>query len=92
MLQVVLVSANIVQLGHEPDPAKALRQKHGQKIAEMRSFRSMTREELATAVDVTPAAVGMWERGETSPRPHKQIAIARALDVPHAVLFPMEAA
>jgi transcriptional regulator with XRE-family HTH domain len=89
---VVLVNAAVIPIGHEPDPAKALRLKHGQKIADVRAFRGVSREELAAAVEVTAAAVGQWERGETSPRPHKQIAIARALDVPHAVLFPMEAA
>lgn len=92
MVQVGLVNPAITQIGHEPDPAKALRRKHGQKVAEMRAFRQMSREELAVAVGVSAAAVGMWERGETGPRPHHQIAIARALDVPHVVLFPMEAA
>lgn len=80
------------QIGTEPDPAKRLRQAWGRNIASTRELRGRTRAELAVAVEVTEAAVGMWERGETSPRPHIQIHIARFLGVPHGVLFPMEAA
>lgn len=87
----MLVSNPVTQIGTEPDPAVRLRQSWGTKISDVRKLRGLTRAELAVIVDVSEAAVGQWERGETAPRPHIQAAIARALDVPHAVLFPMEA-
>lgn len=82
----------MTQIGTEQDPAVRLRQSWGRKISDLRKIRGLTRAELADRVEVSETAVGQWERGETAPRPHKQIAVARALDVPHAVLFPMEAA
>lgn len=89
---MVLVNVPVTQIGTEQDPAARLRHSWGSKIADLRKLRQLTRAELAERVDVSETAVGQWERGETAPRPHKQAAIARALDVPHAVLFPMEAA
>lgn len=77
-------------VGLETDPAARLRQGWGRKIREVRQLREMSRSELARRLDVSAAAVGQWERGETTPRPHLQIAIARELEVPHGVLFPME--
>lgn len=79
-------------IGIEPDPARRLRQWHGENIADARKLRGLTRAELAEGVGVTEAAVGMWERGETSPRPHHQLAIARLLQTKHRTLFPMEVA
>lgn len=80
----------VQQIGTEPDPAKRLRTRWGASIAQVRGLRSMTRDELAEAVGVSASAVGMWERGETSPRDHHRAAVARALDVPVAVLFSVE--
>lgn len=88
---MTLVTAHVVQIGTEQDPAVRLRQSWGKKITELRKLRGLSRVELGERCDVSAAAVGMWERGETAPRPHVQVAIARALDVPHGVLFPMEA-
>lgn len=84
--------ADVVTLGHEPDPAKRLRQRWGSKIAQTRALRELSRADVADRVGVSEQAVGMWERGETAPRWHHQLAIADALDVPHGVLFPMEGA
>lgn len=38
---------------------------------------------------VSTTAVGMWERGETSPRPLLQAEIAAVLEVAPADLFPL---
>lgn len=89
VVQVVLV---IPQVGIETDPSKRLKTRWGSNIASARELRSMSRAALSEAVGVSDAAVGMWERGETAPRWHHQLAIAQALQVPHAVLFAVEAA
>lgn len=82
----------MVTVGREPDPAKRLRKAWGVNIAHLRELRGLTRAELAERVGVTEQAVGTWERGESSPRPHLQIAVAEALDCEHGVVFPMRAA
>lgn len=76
-------------IGREKDPAKRIRQEWGGNIARLRTLRGLTRSALADQVGVTEAAVGMWERGETAPRPHIQLAIADALDCDHGVVFPL---
>ncbi|MEV0278172.1 helix-turn-helix domain-containing protein [Streptomyces sp. NPDC050610] len=45
----------------------------------LRVARSVTREQLATAVGVTTATVRSWETGRTSPRGRKRSAYARIL-------------
>lgn len=92
VLQVSLVTAALTQVGVEPDPAVRLRQLWGTNIARTRELRGLTRAQLAEQCDVTESAVGMWERGETAPRPHKQVLLCQVLDQPHGVLFPMVAA
>lgn len=82
----------LTQIGTEPDPAVRLRQLWGRNIKRLRELRGMTRAQLAEACNVSEAAIGQWERGETTPRPHKQIAAAKALDAEHGVVFPMVAA
>lgn len=84
--------AEIIAVGRETDPAKRLRKAWGENIARLRALRGLTRADLAQRVGVTEQAVGTWERGETSPRPHLQIAVAAALDCEHGVVFPMRAA
>lgn len=82
-------SSALVQIGTEPSPAVRLRQLWGRNITERRTMLGRTRAELAEACDVTEAAVGMWERGETTPRPHLQVAIAKFLQSQHSHVFPM---
>ena len=89
---MLLVTPALTQIGTEQDPAVRLRQLWGTNIKRARELRGMSRADLADAVEVTEAAVGMWERGETSPRPHLQLAIARAVDTEHKLLFPVVAA
>lgn len=79
----------VLTLGKEPDPAKRLRKAWGNNIMQLRELRQMSRDELANAVGVSSAAVGQWERGETAPRSHHQIAVADALNCEHSVVFPM---
>lgn len=82
----------IPQVGVETDPSKRLKRRWGSNISSARELRAVSRSDLAEAVGVSEAAVGMWERGETAPRWHHQLAIARKLEVPHGVLFAVEAA
>lgn len=82
----------VVQIGTERDPATRLRKLWGENIKTTRELRGMSRAELGDACGVTEAAVGMWERGETAPRPHLQIKAAEALNTAHSALFPMVAA
>lgn len=84
-------------LGTEPDPAKRLRQKQGQKLREYRvKFRRYSLRQLAElmsqqdGITVTPQAIGMWERGKMTPRPHHQVAICRALDVMPSAIFGLD--
>ena len=36
----------------------------GQRLAELRSERGLTQEELANRLDISRSAIGMYERGE----------------------------
>ncbi len=71
-------------------PAAAIRQRQGDEIRKFRGFRKLSQSGLADVVGVTKAAVSEWERGESSPRPHIQVAIARALDVPWSTIFGLD--
>lgn len=83
------MNAPLVQLGTEQDLAVRLRQMWGRNLKGTRELRELSRADLAEKVGVSEAAVGMWERGETSPRPHLQALIAQALDTRHDLLFPV---
>ncbi len=79
----------------ESDPAKRLRAEWGQSLEEHLDARNMRRKELVERLkdlgcEVSVQAVGQWVRGETSPRPHMQAAIATVLGVPVRRLFPVE--
>ena len=57
----------------------------------------MTRKQLqhaleARGVEISMQGIGCWLRGETSPRPHHQAALASIFAVPARRLFPIEAA
>ena len=39
----------------------------GQRLAELRSERGLTQEELANRLDISRSAIGMYERGEREP-------------------------
>lgn len=69
--------------------AQRLRSSWGQAVAEQRKSRGWTQKQLADAMapPVSQQAVGQWENGETAPRWHHQVAIARALGIPHRILF-----
>ena len=78
----------VIQLGHEPNPAKRLRQKQGALLRQIRTeFRRKTVAQVVAAMNaldgitITQQAVSQWERGETTPRPHLKVAICRVLDV-----------
>ncbi|NLC96876.1 MAG: helix-turn-helix transcriptional regulator [Erysipelotrichaceae bacterium] len=49
--------------------------KIGEKLAELRG--SKTQEEVSKAVGVSPAAIGMYERGERIPRDEIKIKLAK---------------
>lgn len=69
--------------------AERLRSSWGQAIADQRKARGWTQRKLGETMSpsVTQQAVRQWESGQTAPRWHHQVAIARALGVPHRILF-----
>jgi transcriptional regulator with XRE-family HTH domain len=71
---------------------KRIARRWGAAIRERRLHRRMTVPELAAAVGVTRQAVYQWEDGLTMPTPQRQVAIAKALDIPVRLLFSLEAA
>lgn len=82
---------DLLRLGAEPDPAKRIRQRQGEKIRKTRQLRQMSPSELAEQVGVDVSAISHWETGRFAPRQHHQIAIAKALDVPHSMIFGLDA-
>jgi hypothetical protein len=86
------------RIGREADPAKRLRQKWG---AEMRHTRlnllGDTLDEFAAKMakagyPVTAQAISLWERGDTSPRPHHQLGWCKVAGRRHAEVFVMDEA
>lgn len=80
----------VKQIGIEPDPAKRIRRRQGRTIREVRELRSMSIDDLAERVGVSPGAVSHWENGRFSPRQHHQTSLARALQVPWSTLFGLD--
>lgn len=92
--QGVLVknTAAVRHFGEEADPAKRLKQKWGEAIRGQREALDLTLEQVAALMSeagyhVTAAAIGMWERGETAPKWHNQMAVAKVLGTTRSVLF-----
>jgi transcriptional regulator with XRE-family HTH domain len=81
----------VIRIGHEPDPAKRIRQHQGATLRKLRTYKGMSIEDFAEQVGVTPGAVSQWETGRFSPRQPKQLEIAKALDVPHSTIFGLDA-
>ncbi len=59
----------------------------GARLAEMRKRRSLTQNELAEKLSITPQAISKWERGEGLPDVTLFPAIASALNVSVGELF-----
>lgn len=57
----------------------------GKRLVKLRGNR--TQDEVARAVKISPAAVGMYERGERIPRDEVKIELARFYDVTVQSLF-----
>lgn len=93
--QGFLVS-NVIQVGGPSDPSQRLRMEWASSLDEHMTLRSISRKELVACLErvgckVSVQAVGQWLRGETSPRPHHQAALAACLEVPVRRLFPIDA-
>lgn len=67
-----------------------IRKRQGDRIRDLRKFRKLSQTSLAGAVGVTKAAVCEWETGKSTPRPHHQVMIAKALDTPWSGLFGLD--
>ena len=80
----------VITFGQEPDPAKRIRKRQGSIIRKTRDLRGTSRQDLADTMGVTVGAISQWENGTTSPRQSKQVAIARALDVPWSMIFALD--
>lgn len=61
----------------------------GRNIREQRQLRSLTQQELADLIGVRQSAVSRWERGIAGPSDYHKLEIARALQAPPRVLFPL---
>ena len=59
----------------------------GVRLSEMRRSRSLTQNELAEKLSITPQAISKWERGEGLPDVTLFPRIAAALDIPVGELF-----
>ena len=83
--------ASVIKYGKEPTPAKRIRRRQGDMIRSARKLKGLSALDLAEAVGVHVSAISQWETGRYSPRAHHQLAIARALEVPHSLLFSLDA-
>ena len=81
----------VIRYGKEADPAKRRRLRQGNMIRATRETQGMSAAELAEAVGVTCSAISQWETGRFTPRTHHQLAIAKALNVAHSLLFSLDA-
>lgn len=54
----------------------------GKRLRKVREQRDLTLDEIAKAAGgITPQAVEQWESGNTTPKQHRLVAVARRLDV-----------
>lgn len=90
--------AEVITIGHDPDPARRLRKKQGERLRAIRSgFRHLTMQQVAErmneieGISITQQAISQWENGETTPRPHMQVAICKVLDVPPSSIWNLDA-
>lgn len=90
--------ASVVTIGHDPDPARRLRRKQGARLREIRTkFRDLTMQQVAErmnqldGISITQQAISQWENGETTPRPHMQVAICKVLDVHPSTIWNLDA-
>lgn len=67
-----------------------IRANQGRKIRQFRKLHDLSQAGLGAKVNVSAAAVSEWERGLSSPRPHLQVLIAKALQAPWSVLFGLD--
>ncbi|MFG1998620.1 helix-turn-helix domain-containing protein [Spirillospora sp. NPDC048911] len=60
----------------------------GTRLTQARRLAALTKKEVAERIGVSPAAVGQYEAGATSPRPDLVPLLAEALSVPMAFFLP----
>lgn len=81
----------ILMRDHLPKtPAAQIRSRQGADLRKFRDFKKLSQQAVADTVGVSKAAVSSWERGETTPRQHLQVAVAKALDVPWSSIFGLD--
>lgn len=85
------------QIGRETDPERARRQRWAHLLSEHMRVRGMSQKDMRHAlaeggVNVSQQTISNWLTGTHAPRVAHQVAIARALEAPHAALFPVEVA
>ena len=86
---------DVITLGRDPDPAHRLRTSQGAKLRTTRELRGLSQHHVArimerNGVTITPQAISQWERGETTPRPHMRVAVARALDIAPSTIWNLD--
>ncbi|GEP71980.1 hypothetical protein FD12_GL001589 [Lentilactobacillus rapi DSM 19907 = JCM 15042] len=57
------------------------------KLAELRTKKSMTQKELAKALNTNDRTLGAWERGKRTPRPAQMQKIEDYFGVPKEEIF-----
>lgn len=80
----------VITWNTEADPRKRIRVKQGKAIRQVRTLKKIPIADFAEMVGVTPGAVSQWETGRYSPRQEVQVRIAKALEVPWALLFGLD--
>ena len=85
----------ITAVGEATDPAVRLRHEWAESLDEHLKTTGVSRKQLQQLLanagqTVSLQAIGLWLRGETSPRPVIQRAIAQVLHVPVRRLFPID--
>lgn len=80
----------VIKYGREADSARRIRMSQGNRIRQARKIKGISIEAFAAELGVTAGAVSQWETGRFAPRQHLQVTIARALDVPHSLLFGLD--
>lgn len=80
----------VITVGTDPDRDRARRKRQGNLIRDLRERHSLAMSDLAELVGVSVGAISQWETGRYTPRVKHQVALARALNVPHSLLFQLD--
>ena len=84
----------VVVIPADMDPVVRQRIEWGDLLGEAMEARKWTAKHLIQAVAdtygivITPQKLTQWRKGQTTPRPDVQAALAGVFEIPHHMLFP----